>query len=112
MAITVPSITGTTLGTSSTTVYTVPNTAGMFLIIKGIIIMNYTTSAVTVSMARVASGGSEADSNRFLKDATIAPKQSLFINETITLAQNESIRGLCSAATSVVVTISGAGQVT
>lgn len=110
MALTVPAIAAVTLGTTTTTVYTVSNTAGYFYVVRSIIITNVTASAITVSMARVASGGSEADTNRFLKDVPIAAKTALFVNDVITLGPNESIRGLASAGSAATVTLSGFGK--
>lgn len=110
MAVTVPSIPAVTLGTASTTVYTVPNTAGFYLIVKGIIIANMSASSFTFSLARVPSGGTETDSNRFLKLVSLAAYESVFLSDTITLGANESIRGTASFAASAVVTLSGAGK--
>lgn len=112
MAITVPTITPVTLGTTSTTVYTVPDTPGCYLIVKGIIIANTGNSTTSFTMARVPSGGTEGNANRFLKDVPLEPGESVFLPDTITLGQNESIRGLAGAANLAVVTLSGVGKLT
>jgi hypothetical protein len=107
MTLAAPQIGPTTLGTGSTTCYTVPNVSGNYFICKSIFFLNVSASAVTFNFARVASGGSEADTNRFLKSVTLQPNETFEWSGTLTLAQNESLRGLASASSAVTVTVSG-----
>lgn len=94
-------------GATTTTLYTVTNTAGKYAIIKQIVLCNIDTVARTISMATVATGGSESDANRFLKDAVIPPKSTVVFDFSIVLVQNESLRATASAASVITATVSG-----
>lgn len=92
---------------TSTTLYTVTNTSGKHAIIKNIMICNPTASAATISMASVASGGTEADNNRFLKTVSVAANTTLQFDMSMVLAQNETLRATASASTTLTVIVSG-----
>lgn len=93
--------------TSSTTLYTVTNTAGKYAIIKNIVVCNVTASSATIHFANVNSGGTESDSNRFMRSATVAGFSTLFIDLSMALGQNESLRATASASTTLTVVVSG-----
>lgn len=112
LTLSVPQIPAVVLGTSATVVYQVPNTSGFFFVVKGLILVNTTASAVDITLYRAPTAGTVTDATAFVKNQPLSPKQALFIDTPITLAQNESIRGLCSAASSVTATLSGFGKVT
>jgi len=92
---------------TTTTLYTVTNSASKFAIVKNIMICNPTASSATISMASVASGGSESDANRFMKDLTVAAKTTLQFDLSMILGQNESLRATASASTTITVIVSG-----
>lgn len=92
---------------TTTTLYTVTNTVGKYAIIKNIMICNPTASAATISVASVASGGSESDANRFMKDVPVAAKTTIQMDVTLVLGQNESLRATASASTTLTVLVSG-----
>lgn len=93
--------------TSSTTLYSVANTAGKYAIVKQVVVCNVTGNAATISMATVPSGGSELDNNRFLKDAVVLPNTTVVFDFSLVLGRNESVRASASAANTLTVTISG-----
>jgi hypothetical protein len=92
---------------TTTTLYTVTNTAGKFAIIKHISVCNTTAAAATISFANVASGGSESDANRFLKDISVPAKTTVFFDLSMVMGQNESLRATASASTTFTVHASG-----
>jgi hypothetical protein len=94
-------------GNTTTTLYTVTNTAGKHAIVKNIMICNPTAAAATISVASVASGGSESDANRFLKDIPVGAKTTIQLDLSMVLAQNESLRATASASATLTVIISG-----
>ena len=113
MAFSVPSVAPTVvLGTSATTLYTVPNTSGKYAIVKSLTLCNTTTSAVTVTLYRSPTAGTTTDAFAFMKDAPSPPKSPVFIDTEMILGQNEAIKGLCSATSSVTVMASVAGEIT
>jgi hypothetical protein len=92
---------------TTTTLYTVANTAGKFALIKNITICNVTTTDATIHLANVPSGGSEADNNRFMKSASIPALSTVFLDLSMILGQNESLRATASAASTLTVVVSG-----
>lgn len=92
---------------TSTTLYTVTNTAGKYAIIKHISVANVTASTATISFANVASGGSESDANRFLKTVSVPGNTTVFFDLSMVVGQNESIRATASANTTFTVLMSG-----
>lgn len=93
--------------TSSTTLYTVSATAGKFALIKNIMICNTSVTSATISMASVASAGSESDSNRFMKDVSVPAKTTVQLDLNMMLANGESLRATASVATTITVVASG-----
>lgn len=92
---------------TSTTLYTVTNTLGKYAIVKNIVICNVTSSSATINIASVATGGSESDANRFMKNATIPGYGTVIFDMSMVLAQNESLRATASAATTLTLVVSG-----
>lgn len=92
---------------TSTTLYTVTNTAGKYAIVKHIMVCNTTSTSATFTLANVASGGSEADNNRFMKNASVPGNSTIFIDLSMILGQNESLRSTASAATTLTMVVSG-----
>lgn len=92
---------------TTTTLYTVANTTGKYAIVKNILICNTTGATATLSLASVASGGSESDANRFVKNASISPYTTDFLDLVLVLGQNESLRATASAAATLTLIISG-----
>lgn len=93
-------------GATSTTLYTVTNTAGKFAIVKNIMIHNPTAGAVGLELYSVASGGSAADANKFF-DATIAVGDTVMIDLSMVLVQNETLRAIAGSAASITLIVSG-----
>lgn len=92
---------------TSTTLYTVTNTAGKYAIIKSITVCNVTAAAATISFANVASGGSETDANRFLKTISVPANTTIFYDMSMVMEQNASLRATASASTTFTVIVSG-----
>lgn len=92
---------------TTTTLYTVTNTAGKFAIIKNIVVCNTTASSATINFANVASGGSEADNNRFMKSASVPGNSTIFLDLSMVMGQNESLRATASASSTLTVIVSG-----
>lgn len=97
------------LSGSSSTLYTAPSgttptgsTQGALL--KSIILCNTDSSARTVTIYLVESGGSAADNRAILKDLSIAAKTThteFFPDDCCPLDSGETVRGLASANTTV-----------
>lgn len=94
-------------GTSSTTLYTVTNTAGKYAILKHIAINNVTNNIVYISFANVASGGSESDANRFMKEVAVPANGFIYVDLTMVLGQNESLRATAGTASAITLIVSG-----
>lgn len=92
---------------TSTTLYTVTNVSGKYAIIKHISVCNTTASTATISIANVASGGTETDANRFVKTASVPGNTTVFYDLSMVMGQNESLRATASAATTFTVHVSG-----
>lgn len=92
---------------TGTTMYTITNTAGKYGIIKHIVLTNTASTTQTISVYRVTSGGSSADSNAILKNLSLGAYQSAYMDVTIVLGQNESIRATTSTSATITVAISG-----
>jgi hypothetical protein len=102
------------LTASSATLYTAPSkttptgsTQGALL--KSIILCNTDTSARTVTIYVVESGGSAADNRAILKDLTIAAKTThteFFPDDCCPLDSGETVRGLADVTLKVTYRIS------
>ncbi len=92
------------LTASSVTLYTAPNVSSptgntQGALLKSIILCNTDTSARTVTIYLIESGGSVADNRAILKDLTIAAKTThteFYPDDTCPLASGETVRGLAS----------------
>jgi hypothetical protein len=97
------------LGTSSSTLYTAPSdtsptgsTQGALL--KSIVLCNTDSSARTVTLYLVESGGSAADNRAIFKDLSIAAKTTTvltFPDDCCMLDSGETVRGLADSASVV-----------
>jgi hypothetical protein len=95
----------TQIGAATTTLYSAP--ASTTTIITHIAICNTTTGAVTFSLANVVNGGAEADNNRFMKDAQVNAKSTIYVDLAMVLAAGDSLRGTASAASALTIIASG-----
>jgi hypothetical protein len=95
------------LANSATNVYQgAGGTSGMYDEITKIHLVNESSSDVTVSLWLGASGGSTGGTT-LLKTKTIKANDYLDVFGSLVLASTEYIVGLCSAATTVAITIEG-----
>lgn len=94
-------------GTSSTTLYTVTNTAGKYAIIKHITITNVTALPVYINLANVPSGGTESDANRFMKNTVVPAEGFIYVDLSMILGQNESLRATAGTASAITILVSG-----
>ena len=102
------------LGTSSTTLYTAPSDTSptgstQGAILKSIILCNTDSSARTVTLYLIESGGSVADNRAVFKDLTIAAKTTTvltFPDDCCPLDSGETVRGLADSASVVTYRIS------
>lgn len=111
LTIQVPSNAPVVLGTSSTSIRAVANTAGFYYIVKGLILTNTSASPVTVNLFRYQNAGSATDATSLGKAIALSANQSLHIDTVITLGQGDTLTGLCSASSSVTAQVSGFGKV-
>ncbi|MFZ0591498.1 MAG: hypothetical protein WAM39_13620 [Bryobacteraceae bacterium] len=106
----------TQLTTSAATVLTSP--AGFWTTTKKVTASNVSSSAVTVTVYKVASGGSAGSTNTLIYQKTIPPNSinggvvELYEAENQTLAPGDTLQALCSAATSLNINISAIEQTT
>ncbi len=91
--------------TTETTVYTVPGSTTT--LVKQIVVANVTSSAATLSISIIASGGTAGDTNRIAKDVSMAANSltAIDLNQVMAAAGFISLKqGTASACTT---TISG-----
>jgi hypothetical protein len=93
------------LGSSDGAVFTVPS--GKTWIISGIHLASVSIASVTFRLNHVASGGSSADSNALFKNAILTAGQTLVFGTGFIFETGEMLRGLCSTANGVTVTVYG-----
>lgn len=93
-------------GATSTTLYTVTNTAGKYAIIKNIVVHNPTADIESIELYSVASGGSAADANQFF-GAEIEAGETVMFDLSMVLGQNETLRAVAGSASSITVIVSG-----
>jgi hypothetical protein len=91
----------TQLTTSGQTLYTVP--ASKTCIIKQVVVTNTTSSAATFSLFI----GSAATPNALFSATSVAANDTIIINLSQVLAQNEILTGLASSNSTLNITISG-----
>ena len=92
-----------TLGTSEAEIFSNSNK----IIIKQLILANYTATDRTAKVKVVASGGSTGDEHIIFGDITVQANTTQVIDLAMVVAANASIRGLASAGSSINVHISG-----
>jgi|TARA_B100001094_G_scaffold333422_1_gene411966 hypothetical protein len=92
-----------TLGTSEAEIFSNSNK----IIIKQLILANYTATDRTAKVKVVPSGGSTGDEHIIFGDITVQANTTQVIDLAMVVAANASIRGLASAGSSINVHISG-----
>jgi hypothetical protein len=105
MATTLKQLGQSAIPSTATTIYTVPasNTA----IVKEVILCNTNTSAVTVSLYYVASGGSVGVANTILSEQALQEGETIQISGTTMIGAGGTIKAVASVASVVGITISG-----
>lgn len=76
---------------TASTVYTAPSAAGSYSIIKTISICNTTTTAKTVSINLVPSGGSAGVSNKIMSNVVVPANDTIYSNMVYVLNASDSI---------------------
>ena len=99
-AITYSTFDTVSLTTSAANIYAMPNTAGTLGRNIQFQISNITNAAVTVTLYRVPSGASAADSNAFVKDLAI-PASDYKIIDVPRLSAADIVQGLASSASAI-----------
>jgi|TARA_Y100000310_G_scaffold43983_1_gene40915 hypothetical protein len=99
-------------GTSIATLYTVTNTTDYHTIVKNIIICNTTDTAATLDMYTVASAGTAAAANQIFSDFTVEGDETVSIDLSLVLAQNETLQALQGTSAALTLTISGVEHTT
>jgi len=92
-----------TLGTTDAEIFTKRNK----IIIKQILLANYTATDRTAQIKVVPSGGTTGDEHIVFGDITVQANTTQVIDLAMVVAADASIRGLASAASSINVHISG-----
>ena len=92
-----------TLGTSEAEIFSNSNK----IIIKQLILANYTATDRTAQIKVVPNGGSTADSHIIFGDITVQANTTQVIDLAMVVAASASIRGKASAASSINVHVSG-----
>ena len=92
-----------TLGTTEAEIFTNSNK----IIIKQILLANYTATDRTAQIKVVPSGGTTGDEHIIFGDITVQANTTQVIDLAMVVGANASIRGLASAASSINVHISG-----
>lgn len=98
---------GTQLGTTSSTLYTAP--ALTTTQIHDVTVCNTSTTAKTIDVYVVESGGSVSDTTTVIDGKTIGAKETVTLTDLIgvVLDPADTLRALASAATSVSIQASG-----
>jgi hypothetical protein len=92
-------------GTTATTLFTVP--ASTFYIVKHINICNTTSSAATVTINLVASGGSAAANNRMVSSFNVEANNTVNLDVSWTMAAGKFISALQGTSSAITVYMSG-----
>lgn len=92
-------------GTSATTLYTAP--ASTTTIVKNIIVCNTTSSAATLTLSLVASGGSAGATNRIMSSLNILPNDTVLFELSGVLSTGDFISALQGTSGSLTLHISG-----
>lgn len=104
----VPADPNVMLLTTRTAIRTVANTAGFFYVVKALLLCNFTTSPVTVTLYK--DDGASSDQETSFKDIPIAAKQTITFTDLWILGPNQQLAGLCSATPAVSASVSGWGK--
>ncbi len=89
------------LGTSAATLYTVPGSTTTIL--KQIALCNTASTARTVSVYLVPSGGTAGVANAILYDVSVDAKSTTFVNLSAVMATSDTLQGSASIASSVTI---------
>lgn len=92
-------------GTTATTLTTAG--AGKQQIIKSISICNTTSSSATLTLSRVASGGSASASNRIFSEINVLPKETKSFDTSTVLETGDFLSALQGTASAITLSISG-----
>lgn len=92
-------------GTAETTLYTVP--ASVSTIIKEIILCNTTSTAATISISAVPSGGTAGVANRIIAGFSVAANDTKTVPLSTVLNTGDFLSALQGTASAITVTTSG-----
>lgn len=95
----------TQLGTTISTIYTVPSATST--IVKQILIANVTSTAATATVHFVPSAGSASSSNKIFGEITISANSTQVIDLSTILPTGATIQALAGAANSINIHASG-----
>lgn len=95
----------TQLGTTISTVYTVPSATTT--IVKQILVANVTSTAATATIHFVPSAGSASASNKVFGEITISANSTQVIDLSTVLPTGATVQALAGSATSINIHISG-----
>lgn len=91
--------------TSSATVYTVPAATNVKL--ESIVLCNTTTTAATITISAVPSGGTAGTTNRILAGVSVAANSTVVVDAHVYMAAADFIAALQGTTSAITVTISG-----
>lgn len=94
-------------GSTSTTLYTAPSTAGSYAIVKEVVICNTDVEDLTIDLHTVENAGSVADDRKLLSAALIPTGATVVFGFNTVLEANETIRATAEQASEITLTISG-----
>ena len=83
--------------------YTAPAGAGLYAIVKNILMHNTDTVARNI---KLNSGGAAGADNRFF-DYTLDPQETVSLDLSLVLATSETLRGTTATSATITVTVSG-----
>lgn len=92
---------------SNVSVYTVPNTANSYTILRNINICNTTANAVTISIHYLTAGSSAANNNAIMSNFALSASETISYDAGIVMAANSSIYVANNIANKCTLTISG-----
>lgn len=92
-------------GTSATTLYTAP--ASTTTIVKNIIVCNTTSSAATLTLSLVASGGSAGATNRIMSALEVTGNNTVAFDLSGVLATGDFISALQGTSSALTLHITG-----
>jgi hypothetical protein len=98
--------------TVAASLYAVANTSGYYSIIKNIIICNTTGTDATIDIYSVASGGTAAASNQIFSDLNVKSNETISIDSSLVLAQDESLQGAQVTSNAITMVVSGVEHTT